>query len=475
METVALLANLLLTMYAVEVTNSAAIQADVDPSMLSSNYLKPATQVEVLSYRVNKVKSDSRSNGQIILDREHRDEFNEVLDSFLGGNPVKYQDRDEVHQEDLLTGLQETDKTSIKFLGKEDSSNTDFPSSVQNVPTYMMDLYNAFSKDRYVHPDAEIIRSFLNEGSSDLDDSSCFGSVTSLEHGVTGDHYLLFNITMPSHETVVMAQLRIFIKVAYGNTHYGGIARIILSHDLEVGTKLLTSRVIYRQTDGWESFDLTSIVRLIVSQSKVSKNPSDVWPVASQSLCLGIHLQPLIQIDGRSYLDVDISNVIEFEPLLVVYSDNYEKLQHMGYLKRQEMLARDRIHSDKAGLAITSNSATIVRSKRDAMRHHRLCKRRPMQVIFKDIGWDDWVIAPTHYQAFKCSGKCVFPLTDHWSPTVHSIIQTLAHEYDPVGVDNPCCVPTQLGPISMLYLDENNVLTYKYRYEGMVVKKCGCH
>lgn len=37
-----------------------------------------------------------------------------------------------------------------------------------------------------------------------------------------------------------------------------------------------------------------------------------------------------------------------------------------------------------------------------------------------------------------------------------------------------CCVPTKLEPISILYVDDQGIVTYKYKYDGMVVAECGC-
>lgn len=83
------------------------------------------------------------------------------------------------------------------------------------------------------------------------------------------------------------------------------------------------------------------------------------------------------------------------------------------------------------------------------------------------------------FQAYQCSGKCDFPLSDHLTPTKHAIIQTLVHT-NYAGVrrrhktEPACCVPTKLEPISILYIDDKGVVTYKYDYDEMVVTECGC-
>lgn len=48
------------------------------------------------------------------------------------------------------------------------------------------------------------------------------------------------------------------------------------------------------------------------------------------------------------------------------------------------------------------------------------------------------------------------------------------HLMNPDYVPKPCCAPTKLNAISVLYFDDNsNVILKKYR--NMVVRACGCH
>ncbi|KAM6927294.1 growth/differentiation factor 5 [Xenentodon cancila] len=101
------------------------------------------------------------------------------------------------------------------------------------------------------------------------------------------------------------------------------------------------------------------------------------------------------------------------------------------------------------------------------------CHRKRLHVNFKDMGWDDWIIAPLEYDAFHCNGVCDFPIRSHLEPTNHAIIQTLINSMDPESTPPTCCVPTRLSPISILYIDSANNVVYK-QYEDMVVESCGC-
>uniref|UniRef100_A0A3Q2ZH32 Growth differentiation factor 5 n=1 Tax=Kryptolebias marmoratus TaxID=37003 RepID=A0A3Q2ZH32_KRYMA len=101
------------------------------------------------------------------------------------------------------------------------------------------------------------------------------------------------------------------------------------------------------------------------------------------------------------------------------------------------------------------------------------CHRRRLHVNFKEMGWDDWIIAPLEYDAYHCDGACDFPIRSHLEPTNHAIIQTLINSMDPESTPPTCCVPTRLSPISILYIDSANNVVYK-QYEEMVVESCGC-
>ncbi|RXM93132.1 Bone morphogenetic protein 7 [Acipenser ruthenus] len=86
----------------------------------------------------------------------------------------------------------------------------------------------------------------------------------------------------------------------------------------------------------------------------------------------------------------------------------------------------------------------------------------------------DWIIAPEGYAAYYCEGECAFPLNSYMNATNHAIVQTLVHFINPETVPKPCCAPTQLHAISVLYFDDSsNVILKKYR--NMVVRACGCH
>jgi bone morphogenetic protein 4 len=149
------------------------------------------------------------------------------------------------------------------------------------------------------------------------------------------------------------------------------------------------------------------------------------------------------------------------QPLLLLYTED----------------ARAREAREKSESRLSRNKrATQRRGHRS--HHHRkeareICQRRPLYVDFAEVGWSNWIVAPHGYDAYYCQGDCPFPLADHLNGTNHAIVQTLVNSVNPAAVPKACCVPTQLSPISMLYLDELNNVVLK-NYQDMMVVGCGC-
>ncbi|XP_069573147.1 protein DVR-1-like [Brachyistius frenatus] len=117
------------------------------------------------------------------------------------------------------------------------------------------------------------------------------------------------------------------------------------------------------------------------------------------------------------------------------------------------------------------------RQRRSAVRFSvtpsNVCKPRRLYIDFKDVGWQNWIIAPQGYLANYCHGECPFPLSERLNGTNHAILQTLVHSLDPKVTPQPCCVPIRLSSMSMLYYDNNDNVVLRH-YKDMVVDECGC-
>lgn len=127
-------------------------------------------------------------------------------------------------------------------------------------------------------------------------------------------------------------------------------------------------------------------------------------------------------------------------------------------------------------LVVQSHDGQAARTKRSVDKHRKTrqsCRRHSLYVDFRKVGWDDWIVAPAGYDAYYCKGDCPFPLPDLLNATNHAVVQTLVNSRFPDRVPKACCVPTELSPISMLYMDDDERFVLK-NHQNMVVEGCGC-
>lgn len=61
-----------------------------------------------------------------------------------------------------------------------------------------------------------------------------------------------------------------------------------------------------------------------------------------------------------------------------------------------------------------------------------------------------------------------------WRGPLRTVLLLQVHLMNPENVPKPCCAPTKLHAISVLYFDDNSNVILK-KYKNMVVRACGCH
>uniref|UniRef100_A0A8C6U2E8 Bone morphogenetic protein 10 n=1 Tax=Neogobius melanostomus TaxID=47308 RepID=A0A8C6U2E8_9GOBI len=387
-------------------------------------------------------------------------------------------------------------------------------STREEPPEYMMELYNRFANDRNALPSANIIRSFQNEDPSP----------SVIDAGGARRHKLLFNVSVPHHERVTAAELRLYTLVQTDRHLYAGVDRKVTIYELEtieeatntteeeyedgeervrrdteqIHLTELASRQVFGTDNGWEAFDLTNAVQRWRKSEHGTTHQLEVQ-IASVESEEKVHKR-VNESDNSILQDmkIDTSPEEKHKPLLIVFSDDQssdhredkrelnEMIDHetsnmvpqneiWNDLEKSKDLYEDEAEPDEEDLIqMRSNFIydTASRIRRNAKGNH--CKKQSLYVEFKDIGWDSWILAPAGYDAYECTGVCSFPLTKHVTPTKHAIVQTLVNINSPQKASRACCVPTKLDPISLLYLDDTGVVTYKYKYDGMVVAECGC-
>ncbi|KAF6020560.1 BMP2 [Bugula neritina] len=318
--------------------------------------------------------------------------------------------------------------------------NTDY-----TIPQYMIDLYHQqmddpeymsthFNKDDAYH--ANTARSFAHIGTKTHPE----------DHNMVN---VYFNTTdIPSHEQVILAELHLFPHNSSSATNSSEKYKV----------------EVYELVSAPHSVD-QSITRLI--DTKVLTNTAD-------SPAHQLDITPAAQMwqqrkTGLSAIQIHVKK----------YNGERTHTNHVR-LRRSAAESESEWAAAKPQVVIFTHDSTLSRTKRGSGKKKNRatkkvkseCQRREMAVDFKDVGWEDWILAPKKYDAYYCHGACPFPLSDHLNATNHAIIQTLMSKVDPGAIPQACCVPTDLSPISMLYLNGKGVVLKNY--PDMVVEACGC-
>ncbi|XP_077354017.1 bone morphogenetic protein 10 [Festucalex cinctus] len=350
--------------------------------------------------------------------------------------------------------------------------------SPKEPPEYMLELFERFANDRTAVPSANIVRSFKNE------DSSPYGvTIRGLR-----THSLLFNISMPLHEQIITAELRLFILVQRAQRPFAGLecqVTIYKVHDGVVWTRevgkqvrrrhqeeeskdleeLLTKRITAKDSS-WVSLDLTHAVALWRKYGQATHK-------LQVRVAILVPEEAVTWDEGEVIVDIERNTDGKHNAVMIVFSDEPNKGDNVYDNVRTENTEpnpfRPFVNHNRDELKLLYETPARIRRGLKG----ETCKRTPLFVDFKDIGWDTWIIQPVGYEAYMCNGLCGPPMTSEVSPTKHAIVQTLLSVKSPERASRACCVPTKLEPISLLYYD-NGVITFNHKYEGMVVAECGC-
>ncbi|XP_062292170.1 growth/differentiation factor 6-B [Scomber scombrus] len=335
---------------------------------------------------------------------------------------------------------------------------------------YMLSIYKTFSTAEKLGLNASFFRSskaantiasFVDNGQDDLPLSP-----------LRRQRYLFDVSTLSQKAEVLGAELRIYTKVS-GNFRISETEpveiQLLSCHDQQ----LLDSKTLDLQDSHrpkWEVLDVWEIFkeRQHLSQGKL--------------FCL--ELRAMLDNPERE-LDLHLlglhrhSRPQQKKAILVIFTRS--KKRQTLFSERREgraLLGLGRKAKERGpGTKASRRRRTAVSKTRHGKRHGKKsksrCSKKPLHVNFRDLGWDDWIIAPLDYEAYHCEGVCDFPLRSHLEPTNHAIIQTLMNSMNPSQMPPSCCAPSKLSPISILYIDSGNNVVYK-QYEDMVVESCGC-
>ncbi|KAG8544072.1 hypothetical protein GDO81_023123 [Engystomops pustulosus] len=372
----------------------------------------------------------------------------------------------------------EIQKEILTVLGLPHRPRPPFHEKHTSAPMFMMDLYNSmnvreenveFSFLNHFFMDSPLLSPVENHYLADADLVMSFVNLLENDTEVCHQCYskeLRFQLSdIPVGEQLTAAELRIYKdQIPYNETYQISVYQVIQ----EYPSKLLKldTQLIYGSDIGWLTFDVTAT--------------SNDWvenPQYNLGLQLIIETMDHKSIQPRFAGLVGLSGPQEKQPFIVAFFKS--ETIHLRSVRstsgkhwNQDKGMGFREHED---LSVNITESFMSSSSQSGRRFlKQACKKHELYVSFRDLGWQDWIIAPEGYAAYYCDGECSFPLNSYMNATNHAIVQTLVHFINPETVPKPCCAPIDLQGISVLYFDDSsNVILKKYR--NMVVRSCGCH
>ncbi|KAJ8682266.1 hypothetical protein QAD02_018058 [Eretmocerus hayati] len=133
--------------------------------------------------------------------------------------------------------------------------------------------------------------------------------------------------------------------------------------------------------------------------------------------------------------------------------------------------------------AASSESRSHHPGKRHALSLHRgrrtecrgdgkRCCRHELTVNFHELDGFDFIIQPKSFDAGYCKGRC----PPRFNPAHHhALLQSLIWKEDRSKAPRPCCAPSKLAELEILYFDENDSTKLKVsNWKDMRVLECAC-
>ncbi|CAD6239956.1 GSCOCG00002438001-RA-CDS, partial [Cotesia congregata] len=130
-------------------------------------------------------------------------------------------------------------------------------------------------------------------------------------------------------------------------------------------------------------------------------------------------------------------------------------------------------HSSRRRRSAHEQLMSLHKGRRTECRdNNKKCCRHEMTVIFKDIKGFEFIVQPKNFDAGYCKGRC----PPRYNPAHHhALLQSLIWKEDKRKAPRPCCAPSKLAELEILYFDENDPTKLKVSsWKNMRVLECAC-
>lgn len=224
--------------------------------------------------------------------------------------------------------------------------------------------------------------------------------------------------------------------------------------------------------------------------------------VLQSTLWLYVHSDAAAQMTARIFLSGqggDSNRTLLLQKTLEVQKSNWHTFSVtrtlQAFLDGGQRRLRLEVHCEDGGRNLCSSHDTAhqpflvaqVRLRDDESKHAMkkrslrcgddvsVCCKKDFYIKFRDIQWQDWIIAPEGYHMNYCMGQCPQHLAG--SPGIASSFHaTVFSQLKANGIHtavSSCCVPIQRRPLSMVYFNSQHSIV-KTDVPDMIVESCGC-
>ncbi|NXQ22074.1 BMP7 protein, partial [Peucedramus taeniatus] len=302
--------------------------------------------------------------------------------------------------------------------------------------------------------------------------------VRSFEDRVHVDHHhFYFDISaMEKGEQMLKAEFRVFkLKRTHRSRrsdtqHFCKVEvyELLESENKPQKKHLIASRLLSLYTEGWEVFNVTQTVSKWVGNSRSNHG---FWITATYVSNNGMEHDMVTFAKSQSALQESRN------ALLVLFTNSNKRRSHSFVPSATTSFQNQKQPLPNLMLPVFLMTLLRPRAAAAAAASSPLagCHRRELYVDFHAIGWSGWIIYPSGYNAFYCTGSCIFPLGESLNATNHATVQSIVYTLKlSQDVSMPCCVPNELKSLNLLYFDEKQNVVLK-TYKDMVATRCGCH
>ncbi|KAK2861885.1 hypothetical protein Q5P01_001418 [Channa striata] len=263
-----------------------------------------------------------------------------------------------------------------------------------------------------------------------------FADINETESGDEASLSLSFQFLQERGQSIQVLQSSLWIYVRSSEDPHRDSrlpARVFLSPDGGVsGTNrtLVIEKMLEVQESNWHTFPITRTLQGFLDGGQHR-----------------LRLEVNCDEDGKNLCSLDGASDTPYQPFLV---------------------AQVRLRDDRSKHSLRKRS---LRCGEDVT----VCCKRDFYIKFKDIQWDEWIIAPEGYHMNYCMGQCPQHLSG--SPGIASSFHaTVFSQLKVNGINTAttsCCVPTERRPLSMVYFNSQHSIV-KTDVPDMIVESCGC-